>query len=102
LWRIAAFPHVLLPLHSLQIGHAGEGGLYAELVQDRSFDALAAAAGFLDSPATRLPLDLTTLAARNHHAMLPLHTPWDSNGRSYSRKREYLEERRRNSSFDPR
>lgn len=29
-----------------EIGHAGEGGLYAELIQDRSFDATAAAAEF--------------------------------------------------------
>jgi len=29
-----------------EIGHAGEGGLYAELIQDRSFDALAAVTGF--------------------------------------------------------
>lgn len=30
----------------MQINHAGEGGLYAEMVQDRSFDALAHATGF--------------------------------------------------------
>ncbi|KAL4859616.1 Alpha-L-arabinofuranosidase 1 [Chlorella vulgaris] len=97
-----AISPVLFGIFFEEIGHAGDGGLYAELVQDRSFDALAAATGFLDSPATRLPLDLATLAARHHHAMLPLHTPWDSNGRSYSSKREYLEDRRRNSSYDPR
>lgn len=30
----------------MQINHAGEGGLYAEMVQDRSFDALAHATDF--------------------------------------------------------
>lgn len=30
---------------STQINNAGEGGLYAELIQDRSFDALAATSG---------------------------------------------------------
>ena len=36
----------------MQINHAGEGGLYAELLQDRSFDALAIANGFNSSQAT--------------------------------------------------
>lgn len=33
-----------------QIQHAGEGGLYAELVQDRSFDGLAFSGGFHSDP----------------------------------------------------
>eukprot|EP00884_Botryococcus_braunii_P004902 jgi/Botrbrau1/14412/Bobra.0014s0059.1 len=33
-----------------EIQHAGEGGLYAELVQDRSFDGLAYSGGFLTAP----------------------------------------------------
>lgn len=33
----------------MQIFNAGEGGLYAELVQDRSFEGLAFTQGFLDS-----------------------------------------------------
>lgn len=41
-----------------EIGHAGEGGIYAELIQDRSFDALAVASKFFDSDITRLPIDL--------------------------------------------
>ena len=46
-----AHPAPPLQLPALpQIGHAGDGGLYAEMVQDRSFDALAAATGFLASP----------------------------------------------------
>lgn len=35
-----------LNLCTTQINHAGEGGLYGELIQDRSFDALAATSGF--------------------------------------------------------
>lgn len=31
---------------TIQINHAGDGGLYGELIQDRSFDALAATSGF--------------------------------------------------------
>lgn len=34
---------------ALQLNHAGEGGLYAELIQDRSFDALAYTSGFNSS-----------------------------------------------------
>ncbi|KAL4458046.1 hypothetical protein ABPG75_012911 [Micractinium tetrahymenae] len=57
---------------STSIGHAGDGGLYAELVQDRSFDALAAATGFAAGagPAfaragpTRLSVSLDNLAAQ--------------------------------------
>ena len=40
----------------VQIGHAGDGGLHAELVQDRSFDALAAATGFASGQAPRLSI----------------------------------------------
>ena len=89
----------------LQIGHAGDGGLYAELVQDRSFDALAAATGFLSAPAAsqRLQLDLPALAARHRHAMDPLHTPWENPGhKAYSSKQEYLRERRAGTNYDPR
>jgi hypothetical protein len=48
-----------------EIGHAGDGGLFAELVQDRSFDALAAAAGFSSSSknGARLEVDLGALGA---------------------------------------
>lgn len=45
-----------------EIGHAGEGGLYAELIQDRSFDALAAVTGFSNSEhAPKLEVDLHTI-----------------------------------------
>jgi hypothetical protein len=37
-----------------QIQHAGEGGLYAELVQDRSFEGLAYTQGFLQSSTQEL------------------------------------------------
>lgn len=77
-----------------QIGHAGEGGLYAELVQDRSFDALAAATGFHHSPATTLRLDLAALTASRRSAMEPLHTPWKPSKPTYGSKVEYLKERR--------
>ena len=39
----------LSPLLCAQIFHAGEGGVYAELVQDRSFEGLAYAERFLQS-----------------------------------------------------
>ena len=99
-----AHPAPPLQLPALpQIGHAGDGGLYAEMVQDRSFDALAAATGFLASPASRLPLDLPALAARHRHPMRPLHTPWDNpSNKTHSSKREYLEERRRDAAYEPR
>ena len=46
-----------------EIAHAGDGGLYAQLVQDSSFHALAYAAGFLhDANATRLDLAPAQLA----------------------------------------
>ena len=60
----------------LQIGHAGDGGLYAELVQDRSFDALAKISNFSGSSDAsvdgrgasawphRLPISLPALAAQ--------------------------------------
>lgn len=90
------------PPKPAQIGHAGDGGLYAEMVQDRSFDALAAATGFLTAPAARQPLDLPALAARHRHPMQPLQTPWVEPGnRTYSSKREYLEELRRGTDYDP-
>lgn len=94
---------VLFGIFFEEIGHAGDGGLYAEMVQDRSFDALAAATGFLASPASRLPLDLPALAARHRHPMRPLHTPWDNpSNKTHSSKREYLEERRRDAAYEPR
>ncbi|KAL4528572.1 hypothetical protein Ndes2526B_g07307 [Nannochloris sp. 'desiccata'] len=61
-----------------EIGHAGDGGLYAEMIQDRSFDATAAASGFsvggggsggssadlsnFDNNSLRMPLDLQEIA----------------------------------------
>lgn len=79
-------PPSLPPPHR-QIGHAGDGGLYAEMVQDRSFEALATATGFLDSPATRQPLgDWSQLAARHRHPMQPLHTPWQARVRAALRR----------------
>ncbi|PSC72825.1 Alpha-L-arabinofuranosidase 1 isoform B [Micractinium conductrix] len=59
-----------------KIGHAGDGGLYAELVQDRSFDALAKISNFSGSSDAsvdgrgasawphRLPISLPALAAQ--------------------------------------
>ncbi|KFM27338.1 Alpha-L-arabinofuranosidase 1 [Auxenochlorella protothecoides] len=58
-----------------EIGHAGEGGLYAELVQDRSFDAIARVSGFASSNAPALPVDLAKLAAQHRDAWTP--TSWD-------------------------
>lgn len=39
-----------------EIGHAGEGGLYAELIQDRSFEGLAFTKRFQDSSAKTMPI----------------------------------------------
>ncbi|PSC67243.1 Alpha-L-arabinofuranosidase 1, partial [Micractinium conductrix] len=86
------------------IGHAGEGGLYAELVQDRSFDALAAATGFHASPDPRLPLDLPMLAATHRAPDVPVPPPtWDS-GASFSSKGDYLkaQQDRLGAGHDPR
>jgi alpha-N-arabinofuranosidase len=74
-----------------EIGHAGDGGLYAELVQDRSYDALAYAAGFLSPsrPATdRLPVDLAALAASHRCSTdRTLHAPRGGN-QSFRSRRE--------------
>jgi hypothetical protein len=96
-------PHIpVIPPEIAQIGHAGDGGLYAEMVQDRSFDALSAATGFSAAAAARHPVDLPALAARHRHPMQPLHTPWENpSNRSYSSKREYLEERGQDANYDP-
>jgi hypothetical protein len=58
-------PETLYGAFFEEIGHAGDGGLFAELVQDRSFDALAAAAGFSSSSenGARLEVDLGALGA---------------------------------------
>ena len=47
--RSIGFQHDVL-VACKQIFHAGEGGIYAELVQDRSFEGLAFTQQFLDSP----------------------------------------------------
>ena len=47
----------------LQIGHAGEGGLYAELIQDRSFDALALQTGLHESDAGQVLVTEAALRA---------------------------------------
>ncbi|PSC67081.1 Alpha-L-arabinofuranosidase 1, partial [Micractinium conductrix] len=81
-----------------------EGGLYAELVQDRSFDALAAATGFHASPDPRLPLDLPMLAATHRAPDVPVPPPtWDS-GASFSSKGDYLkaQQDRLGAGHDPR
>ena len=57
-----------------EIGHAGDGGLYAEMIQDRSFDATAAAAGF-SLPSIRLPLDVNALASSHPSPLEPLKGP---------------------------
>jgi hypothetical protein len=86
-----------------QIGHAGEGGLYAEMIQDRSFDALAAATGFHASKENRLPLDLPLLAQHHRHPLQPLHAPWDNpTNKTYRSKQEWFEERRQDATFEPR
>ncbi|GAB4817965.1 hypothetical protein N2152v2_005011 [Parachlorella kessleri] len=84
-----------------EIGHAGEGGLYAEMVQDRSFDALAAATGFHASEATRLPLDLARLASSHRHAMDPIHAAWEPSQATYSSKKDYLSERASRRNYNP-
>ena len=58
-----------------EIGHAGDGGLYTELVQDRSFEATAAAAGFQrlgQSEPSKLKVDLRSLTAFHRGPMEPI------------------------------
>lgn len=86
-----------MPTCHLQIGHAGDGGLYAELVQDRSFDALARVSGFgggvggsagpppSQQRPQRLPVDLAALAAQHHDGARPL----------YRSKADFLRSRQR-------
>ena len=52
------------PEHSVQINNAGEGGLHAEMVQDRSFDAFAYASKF-EEPMIELKLNKTVLQQAN-------------------------------------
>jgi len=68
-----------------EIGHAGDGGLYAEMIQDRSFDATAAASGFsgggggsgtdhsknFNNKSLRMPLDLEKTGI---HGLNPKHS----------------------------
>lgn len=57
---------VRLLLLSSQINFAGEGGLYAEMIQDRSFDAMALAVGFAPGNAT-VPLRPPADAVEGSH-----------------------------------
>ncbi|KAL4437047.1 hypothetical protein ABPG75_004186 [Micractinium tetrahymenae] len=94
---------VLYGIFFEEIGHAGDGGLYAELVQDRSFDAIAAATGFHAAPARRAAVDLSALAAAHRRPDQPLQAPWkDPQDRSFSSKEEYLRQLRQGSDWDPR
>ncbi len=82
----------------MQIGHAGDGGLYAEIVQDRSFDAIAAATGFQADTANggsvnRQDVDLAALAAAFRPADQPIRHEWSGGAKTYASKREYLDER---------
>lgn len=97
---------VLYGIFFEEIGHAGDGGLYAEMVQDRSFDALAAATGFHAASAPpRLPLDLPALAALHRRPDEPLRSPGregsEAKGRSYASKAEFLKEQREGAEYDP-
>ena len=88
-WTCCSVP--LTHLMTLQIGHAGDGGLYAELVQDRSFDGLARATGFNNQPGLQhQTVDLAALAARQRSVQEP-----SAAGRgSFRSKQEYLRSRR--------
>jgi hypothetical protein len=72
------------------------------MVQDRSFDALAAATGFHDSDATRHKLDLAALASSHRHAMDPVQSSWEPTKPMYSSKAEYLKERASRQNYDSR
>ena len=67
-----------------QINFAGEGGLYAEMIQDRSFDAMALALGFAPGNATvpLRPSDETGDRSGSHHLSRRLaaaeRLPWRS------------------------
>jgi len=87
-----------------EIGHAGEGGLYAELIQDRSFDAIAMATGFLHpdpsshtaARAEWLPVDLEALhKGQQQQRTAETIRPKESSSPDYDYKmrREYLQSR---------
>ncbi len=52
----------------LQLNNAGEGGLHAEMVQDRSFDALAYVNKF-EAPRKTMPLDRQQLHQIDQQAL---------------------------------
>jgi len=88
-----------------EIGHAGDGGLYAELVQDRSFDAVAAATGFLADDANygeRLEVDLLSLAAAERRATDPVAHPWQARNATYRSKQDLLRHTRQGANPPPR
>lgn len=58
-----AVSNLLYGLFFEEINHAGEGGLYAEMIQDRSFDALAITSNFWGSGAESL--EISTEAFRS-------------------------------------
>ncbi|KAI7845621.1 hypothetical protein COHA_000907 [Chlorella ohadii] len=68
-----------------------------------SFDALAAATGFLESSERRAALDFPALLKAHWHPMEPLHAPWrNPQDKVYRSKADYLQERRSNTNYDPR
>jgi hypothetical protein len=54
-----------------QINYAGDGGLYAEAVQDRSFDALAHLQGFHNSQSTELELPSEAFLQQSYGGQAP-------------------------------
>ena len=52
LYNLSASASEAAPSSLPQINFAGEGGLYVEMIQDRSFDAMALAVGFKPGNAT--------------------------------------------------
>lgn len=55
----------------MQINHAGEGGLYAELVRDRSFDALALSNQFTDTSPNMTEAEFKYMTEQANASALP-------------------------------
>ena len=71
-------------------------------MQDRSFDALAAATGFLASQERRRELDLAAVAAERRPATAPVDSWAGVPNKTYSSKKEFLKDRAAATNYDPR
>jgi len=67
-----AVSDLLYGLFFEEINHAGEGGLYAEMIQDRSFDALAITSNLLGSSADSMEISPEAFRATSDPEQRPL------------------------------